>query len=102
MPFLIKKETARRRSLFKCCQNRSGGDVGILEVPVTIGGVPVTGDLVAAQIKVIVISDGDAGGVRHQQILCLMQIAEAGGTMPPKSTWFEPKLGSGLFMHRLK
>ena len=31
----------------------------------------------------------------------LMQIADAGGLMPPKSTWFEPKLRSGLFVHPL-
>ncbi len=30
----------------------------------------------------------------------LMAIADAGVTMPPKSTWFEPKLRSGLFVHR--
>jgi uncharacterized protein (DUF1015 family) len=30
----------------------------------------------------------------------LMAIADAGATMPPKSTWFEPKLRSGLFVHR--
>jgi uncharacterized protein (DUF1015 family) len=29
----------------------------------------------------------------------LMEIADAGITMPPKSTWFEPKLRSGLFIH---
>lgn len=29
----------------------------------------------------------------------LMSIADAGEIMPPKSTWFEPKLRSGLFMH---
>lgn len=29
----------------------------------------------------------------------LMDIADAGQTMPPKSTWFEPKLRSGLFVH---
>ncbi len=29
----------------------------------------------------------------------LMDIADAGEIMPPKSTWFEPKLRSGLFMH---
>ena len=32
----------------------------------------------------------------------LMDIADAGKLMPPKSTWFEPKLLSGLFIHRLK
>ena len=31
----------------------------------------------------------------------LMDIADAGQVMPPKSTWFEPKLLSGLFIHKL-
>ena len=31
----------------------------------------------------------------------LMDIADAGQIMPPKSTWFEPKLLSGLFIHKL-
>lgn len=31
----------------------------------------------------------------------LMDIADAGLIMPPKSTWFEPKLRSGLLIHRL-
>lgn len=31
----------------------------------------------------------------------LMAVADAGRTMPPKSTWFEPKLRSGLFIHDL-
>ncbi len=31
----------------------------------------------------------------------LMAIADAGKVMPPKSTWFEPKLRSGLFIHKL-
>ena len=32
----------------------------------------------------------------------LMSIADAGKVMPPKSTWFEPKLLSGLFIHKLR
>lgn len=32
----------------------------------------------------------------------LMVIADAGKVMPPKSTWFEPKLRSGLFINRLE
>lgn len=32
----------------------------------------------------------------------LMAIADADMIMPPKSTWFEPKLLSGLFIHKLK
>lgn len=31
----------------------------------------------------------------------LMDVADEGMTMPPKSTWFEPKLRSGLFIHDL-
>ena len=30
----------------------------------------------------------------------LFDIADAGRLMPPKSTWFEPKLRSGIFIHR--
>ncbi|WP_114166103.1 DUF1015 family protein [Exiguobacterium sp. TNDT2] len=30
----------------------------------------------------------------------LMRVADESGQMPPKSTWFEPKLKSGLFIHR--
>ena len=32
----------------------------------------------------------------------LFSVADAGLLMPPKSTWFEPKLRSGLFIHSLK
>ncbi|ONI46127.1 hypothetical protein AN641_02355 [Candidatus Epulonipiscioides gigas] len=32
----------------------------------------------------------------------LLAIADAGEVMPPKSTWFEPKLRSGLFVYSLK
>jgi uncharacterized protein (DUF1015 family) len=31
----------------------------------------------------------------------LMAVSDAGTVMPPKSTWFEPKLRSGLFVHEL-
>jgi uncharacterized protein (DUF1015 family) len=32
----------------------------------------------------------------------MMAVADAGSVMPPKSTWFEPKLLSGLFVHLLE
>ena len=32
----------------------------------------------------------------------LFDVADAGLLMPPKSTWFEPKLRSGLFIHSIK
>ena len=31
----------------------------------------------------------------------LMDIADSGNIMPPKTTWFEPKLRSGLVIHKL-
>ncbi len=32
----------------------------------------------------------------------LVAVADSGAVMPPKSTWFEPKLASGLFLHPLR
>ncbi len=31
----------------------------------------------------------------------MMRVSDAGMLMPPKSTWFEPKLRSGLFIRRV-
>jgi len=47
------------------------------------------------------------GGMKVAFSMCptttedLMDIANAGRVMPPKSTWFEPKLRSGIFVHQL-
>jgi uncharacterized protein (DUF1015 family) len=30
----------------------------------------------------------------------LLAVSDAGQLMPPKSTWFEPKLRSGLLVHQ--
>jgi uncharacterized protein (DUF1015 family) len=32
----------------------------------------------------------------------LIDIADSGNIMPPKTTWFEPKLRSGLVVHELE
>ena len=32
----------------------------------------------------------------------LLAVSDAGGIMPPKSTWFEPKLRDGLLIHRIR
>ena len=37
----------------------------------------------------------------HTSMSELFAVADAGETMPPKSTWFEPKLCNGLFIYRL-
>jgi uncharacterized protein (DUF1015 family) len=50
----------------------------------------------------------DAGEAAVAFSLCavavedLMAVADAGGTMPPKSTWFEPKLRDGLLIHQIQ
>ncbi len=52
--------------------------------------------------------DGRPGRLRGRismqpvKVESVLDIADAGGIMPPKSTWFEPKLLSGLAVHRLE
>lgn len=45
---------------------------------------------------------GCAFTLRPTPIEAVMDVADAGMQMPPKSTWFEPKLLSGLFIRILK
>lgn len=50
------------------------------------------------------VQDGDmrvAFSMYPTSIEDLMAIADSGNVMPPKSTWFEPKLRSGFFVHTL-
>ena len=60
-----------------------------------VGGIRGTGELVKR-----VDQEGGAGFSLYPVTLTqLMDIADNGQIMPPKSTWFEPKLRSGLFIH---
>ena len=49
--------------------------------------------------------DGGRGAVAFSMypvtVAQMMDVADAGKIMPPKSTWFEPKLRSGLLVHTL-
>ena len=47
-------------------------------------------------------SGGVAFSMYATSIDQLLAVADAGLLMPPKSTWFEPKLRSGLFIHRIR
>jgi uncharacterized protein (DUF1015 family) len=50
------------------------------------------------------VSSGDmavAFALYPTQMGDLMAVADAGGIMPPKSTWFEPKLADGMVNHVL-
>lgn len=61
-----------------------------------IGGIRGNGELESR-----VDSGAEAVGFSLYQVCVdqLMKVADDGSIMPPKSTWFEPKLRSGLFIH---
>lgn len=60
-----------------------------------VGGIRGTGELV----KRVDAQGGVAFSMYPTTVAQVMAIADAGQIMPPKSTWFEPKLRSGLFTH---
>jgi uncharacterized protein (DUF1015 family) len=62
-----------------------------------VGGIRGTGELEKR------VRDGWAVGISMHATTIdqLLAVADAGLIMPPKSTWFEPKLRSGLFVHSL-
>ena len=63
-----------------------------------VGGIRGTGELVK-------LVEGGKAAVAFAMFATtveqLMAVADANLLMPPKSTWFEPKLRSGLVMHRI-
>ena len=61
-----------------------------------VGGIRGTGELVK---RVDSGRDAVAFSMYPTTVDQLMDIADANQIMPPKSTWFEPKLRSGLFIH---
>ena len=64
-----------------------------------IGGIRGTKEL-----EKLVDSDGFrvAFSMYPTTVEQLMEVSDSDGIMPPKSTWFEPKLRSGLVVHRIK
>jgi uncharacterized protein (DUF1015 family) len=60
-----------------------------------VGGIRGTAELV----KRVDTAGGVAFSLFPVAVRQVMDIADAGQIMPPKSTWFEPKLRSGLFIH---
>jgi uncharacterized protein (DUF1015 family) len=63
-----------------------------------IGGIRGTGELIK---RVESGRDAVAFSMYPVTVAQMMDIADAGQIMPPKSTWFEPKLRSGLLVHTL-
>ncbi len=63
-----------------------------------VGGIRGTAELEK------LVNSGDyacAFSMFPTSIVDLMEIADAGGIMPPKSTWFEPKLRDAMFSHQI-
>jgi uncharacterized protein (DUF1015 family) len=63
-----------------------------------VGGIRGTAELEK------LVSSGDyacAFSMFPTSVEDLMTVADAGGIMPPKSTWFEPKLRDAMFCHML-
>jgi len=63
-----------------------------------VGGIRGTGELAK---RVDSGRDAVAFSMYPVTVDQMMDIADAGQIMPPKSTWFEPKLRSGLLVHTL-
>ena len=64
-----------------------------------VGGIRGTGELeklVRSGAMAVAFSMHPTG------IEQLLKVSDAGQIMPPKSTWFEPKLRSGLFVHQFE
>ena len=64
-----------------------------------VGGIRGTGELVSR------VDSGRAAvafALRATTTEHVIRVADAGQIMPPKSTWFEPKLRSGLLIHTLR
>ncbi len=63
-----------------------------------VGGIRGTGELQK------LVDAGDyacAFSLYPTRIEDLLAVADSGGIMPPKSTWFEPKLRDGMFCHMI-
>lgn len=63
-----------------------------------VGGIRGTAEL---ERRVRAQGDGVAFSMCPVTVEQLMAIADAGLSMPPKSTWFEPKLRDGLLIHEI-
>ena len=62
-----------------------------------VGGIRGTGELVRRVDTDMAV----AFSMYPTSMEELLAVADCGLLMPPKSTWFEPKLRSGLFLHRI-
>ncbi len=102
----VDPSTATRSSRSTCrsCQDRVLGPIlGIGDIRTDnridfVGGIRGTAELERR------VDSGEmavAFALHPVSVEQLMAVSDAGEIMPPKTTWFEPKLKSGLFVHTL-
>jgi uncharacterized protein (DUF1015 family) len=72
-----------------------------IQDPRTDSRISFVGNGDKAELEQLAGTDGVAFALFPTSIDDLMAISDAGGLMPPKSTWFEPKLLSGLAIRRI-
>ena len=84
------------------CQDQILGPIFGITDPRTDPNIGFVGGIRGAQALTAKVDSGQASAAlylyptRMEQV---MRVSDAGAIMPPKSTWFEPKLKSGLFVH---
>jgi uncharacterized protein (DUF1015 family) len=64
-----------------------------------VGGIRGTGEL---ERRVDAQGGGVAFSLYPTSLDELFRVADQGDVMPPKSTWFEPKLADGMFIHCIR
>ncbi len=105
---------------YECTRPRETGpettdtlDVAVLQKHVLEGMLGITDPRGDARLQYLggarpvsdlekLVDDGNyrlAFAMQPVKVETVLSIADAGGIMPPKSTWFEPKLLSGLVVH---
>jgi uncharacterized protein (DUF1015 family) len=105
---------------YECTRPRESGaetpdtlDVAVLQKHVLEGMLGITDPRGDARLQYLggarpvsdlekLVDDGTyrlAFAMQPVKVETVLSIADAGGIMPPKSTWFEPKLLSGLVVH---
>lgn len=82
-------------------QEKLLGPVLGIEEPRTDPRISFAGNAQAAELERLAGESGVAFALFPTSMEELMAISDAGGLMPPKSTWFEPKLLSGLAIRRI-
>ena len=73
-----------------------------IEDPRTDANIDFVGGIRGTEELEVLVDQGEAQvafSMRPTHIEELLDVADAGLLMPPKSTWFEPKLRSGLLVH---